>query len=46
MDQDGAKAEARNRLSEAGLALEAADQRLVQVAPYIDLLLSRMVATA
>lgn len=38
--------EARSRLSEAGQALKAADQRLAEVTPYVELLLSRIVAAA
>lgn len=44
LDEQGAHAEARSRLDEAGLALQTADSRLAQVGPYVDLLLSRRAA--
>jgi len=46
LDSRGTENEARARLSEAGQALGAADQRLAQVTPYVELLLSRIVAAA
>ena len=46
LDSNGTENEARTRLSQAGAALGAADQRLAQVAPYVDLLLSRIVVAA
>ena len=46
LDPAAAEAEARARLTEASEALGAADRRLSQVAPYVELLLSRMVAAA
>jgi geranylgeranyl diphosphate synthase type II len=44
LNADATRAEARTRLSEAGLALGAADRRLGDVAPYLETLLSRMAA--
>lgn len=46
LDSEGTENEARTRLSEAGLALGAADKRLAQVTPYVELLLSRIVPAA